>query len=84
MALPKRLKRYLGLDDDPSWVYTDEINAFVWPGPDLRPGSHVSSRPAAAESCMIAPLPSDWFKMVTDELLESRRLGRLRVGRRSQ
>lgn len=27
----------LGLDGDAAWVVTTEANAFVWPGPDLRP-----------------------------------------------
>jgi hypothetical protein len=26
----------MGLDDDPSWIVTTEINRFFWPGHDLR------------------------------------------------
>lgn len=26
----------LGLDGEPCWIILDEINAFDWPGPDLR------------------------------------------------
>jgi hypothetical protein len=30
------VKRHLGLDDEPSWIITTEVNRFVWPGPDIR------------------------------------------------
>lgn len=35
--LPPAVKRHLGLDDDRSWIVTDEVNEFTWPGFDLRP-----------------------------------------------
>lgn len=37
VALPVAIKRRLRLDDDASWIVTTEANAFVWPGPDIRP-----------------------------------------------
>lgn len=37
IELPERVKQALGLDDDRSWVVTDEVNQFLWPGFDLRP-----------------------------------------------
>ncbi len=37
VLLPQSVKRRLGLDDRPSWVVTDELNQFIWPGHDLRP-----------------------------------------------
>jgi hypothetical protein len=37
VALPPKVKRYLGLDEDASWIVLDEANEFVWPGVDLRP-----------------------------------------------
>jgi len=37
VALPQDIKIRLGLDDIPSWIVTTEANAFVWPGPDIRP-----------------------------------------------
>ena len=37
VAFPAEEKRRLGLDDLPSWIITMEGNAFVWPGPDIRP-----------------------------------------------
>jgi mRNA-degrading endonuclease toxin of MazEF toxin-antitoxin module len=37
MEIPLRVKLYLGLDEDRSWVILDEVNQFTWPGYDLRP-----------------------------------------------
>jgi hypothetical protein len=37
VALPRTVRRRLGLDDEPSWVITNELNQFIWPGFDLRP-----------------------------------------------
>lgn len=37
VELPRKVCRRLGLDDEASWVITDEVNRFIWPGYDLRP-----------------------------------------------
>jgi hypothetical protein len=37
VELPRKVRRRLGLDDEPSWIITDEVNRFIWPGYDLRP-----------------------------------------------
>lgn len=37
VPFPQQLKLQLGLDGEPAWIITTEANAFVWPGPDLRP-----------------------------------------------
>ncbi len=37
VTFPEDMKRALGLDDAPSWIVTTEANAFLWPGPDVRP-----------------------------------------------
>jgi len=37
VELPRKVRRRLGLDDELSWIITDEVNRFVWPGYDLRP-----------------------------------------------
>ncbi len=71
VEVPLKLKRYLGLDDAPAWVYTDELNVFGWPGPDLRPAEYLSDRPGAEGSCVIAQLPVDWFEMLKRELAEA-------------
>ncbi len=37
LEIPLRVKEYLGLDMDTSWVIINEANQFIWPGFDLRP-----------------------------------------------
>lgn len=36
MEVPRATKKRLGLDAEPSWIITTEINRFIWPGPDIR------------------------------------------------
>ncbi len=36
IAIPLAVKKRLGLDAEPSWLITTELNKFVWPGPDIR------------------------------------------------
>jgi hypothetical protein len=52
IEVPKKLKRHLGLDEDPSWIYTDQLNEFTWSGPDLRPAEWLSKLPSARDSCI--------------------------------
>jgi hypothetical protein len=37
VELPATTRRRLGLDDARSWIITDDLNRFIWPGVDLRP-----------------------------------------------
>ena len=37
VPFPAAEKQRLGLDDIPAWIVTTEGNAFLWPGPDIRP-----------------------------------------------
>ena len=37
IEIPPRVKKHLDLDDERSWIIINEVNTFVWPGPDLRP-----------------------------------------------
>lgn len=83
LQLPAKLKRHLGLDAAPSWIYTDEFNVFAWPGPDLRLADQLSSLPQASGTCVIGTLPGDWFMEVKRHLAESHRLGLARTVRRS-
>lgn len=83
LQLPMKLQKWLGLDDDPCWIYTDQMNVFTWPGPDLRPADRLSTRLDALDTCVIAPLPADWFETVKAHLIESRRLKRLAVHKRT-
>lgn len=37
LELPAETKQRLGLDGLRSWIVLDEVNRFIWPGPDLVP-----------------------------------------------
>jgi hypothetical protein len=84
MLMPPKLKRHLGLDDEPSWIYTDQLNVFVWPGPDLRPAELLSTRPDARGTCVISALPVDWFAEVQAHLQESYRLKKVYSVKRTE
>jgi len=83
VEVPKKLKRHLGLDEEPSWIYTDQVNEFIWPGPDLKPAERLSSLPRARGTCVIGALPDDWFDMLKNELIRSLQLGRAQIVRRT-
>lgn len=36
IEIPLKVKQYLGLDDERSWIIISEANQFVWPGYDIR------------------------------------------------
>ena len=63
VAIPPRVKRHLGLDDDASWIVLDEVNEFVWPGVDLRPISR--SKPGV---WTFGILPSEIFDEIRTKL----------------
>jgi hypothetical protein len=37
IELPASTKARLGLDHARSWIVTNDLNYYVWPGPDIRP-----------------------------------------------
>ena len=37
IEIPIKVKQYLGLDTERSWVIASEVNEFYWPGFDLKP-----------------------------------------------
>lgn len=37
IEIPHLTKLRLGLDDSRSWIVADDLNVFIWPGPDVRP-----------------------------------------------
>jgi hypothetical protein len=82
VEVPRKLKRHLGLDELPSWIYTDQLNVFVWAGADLRPASWLSEKPHL-DSCVIGALPTGWFHDLLQHLDESRRLQKLKVIKRT-
>jgi len=69
IELPRRVKEHLGLDDQRSWVVTDELNEFAWPGFDLAltPGGEVA----------YGALPPRLFEQIRAAVLEAARAGGL-------
>lgn len=65
VEIPAAIKRALGLDDDPSWVVVDELNVFIWPGPDLRPVG------ATRDTCLYGYLPAGFFNVVRDRAVSA-------------
>jgi hypothetical protein len=83
IEVPRKLKRHLGLDEDPSWIYCDQLNEFTWPGPDLRPAERLSKLPKARDSCIIGALPKDWFALVKQHVVDNLKLKRVQIIRRT-
>jgi hypothetical protein len=64
IEIPRAVKRHLGMDTERSWIVMTEVNAFNWPGPDLRflPGR-------GPESAVYGFLPPALFRSIRDRLL---------------
>jgi hypothetical protein len=67
VELPAAVKRRLGLDAERSWIITDELNQFVWPGYDLRPISR-----AHPDTFHYGFLPMELFAAVKRGILANR------------
>ncbi len=76
VELPAAIKRRLGLDDERSWVVLNEMNAFVWPGFDLRP---VPGKPG---QYVYGHLPPRFFDTLRDRWLEAQRISTTKAVRR--
>ena len=61
VEIPLAVKRHLGLDEDRSWIVTEEVNEFAWPGFDLQPN--------AAGEIAYGILPNRLFQRVRQSLL---------------
>lgn len=74
VEIPHPTKQRLGLDAERSWVVVNEVNRFVWPGPDLRPVSR--EQPDRFDYGM---LPPGLFRQVRTMLMACARAQRLRM-----
>jgi hypothetical protein len=79
VEIPAAVKQRLKLDDARSWIVLSEANRFIWPGPDLRPGT-----PGDAASVAYGPLPFALFEEVRTKLIAAIRAKRTRVVPRSE
>jgi len=77
IQLPQKVKAHLGLDDEASWVVVNEVNTFVWPGPDLVPiGRHTPHTYAYGF------LPPRLLTRIRNAVLECAERGRLNFRKR--
>ena len=73
MELPSAVKAHLGMDARRSWIMLDEVNEFLWPGPDLRPVAR--DRPG---EFAYGTLPPRFFARMRARILELAQERRLR------
>ena len=78
VEIPQATKRRLGLDQEPSWIVTTDLNMFVWPGVDLRP------LPTDRTRYDYGLLPATLFRHVRDRIVALAKLGRTSATRRSE
>jgi hypothetical protein len=74
VEIPPAIKRRLGLDGARSWIITNELNRFVWPGYDLRPIAR--DRP---DTFHWGFLPIELFEALKTAVLKHQRSRRLGV-----
>jgi hypothetical protein len=74
VSLPQAVKRRLGLDAQPSWIITTELNRFIWPGYDLAPISRENP-----DTYAWGFLPGSIFAAVKRSILANRHRQRLAV-----
>jgi hypothetical protein len=79
VEIPRAVKQRLGLDDARSWVIVNEMNRFLWPGPDLRPVP-----PTEAGRFDYGPLPPGLFRTIRERFLAAAREQRSMVVPRSE
>lgn len=70
IEIPLRVKQHLGLDDELSWVLTQEVNTFTWPGYDLRP---IASGETRIDYGFLPPKLFDRLREAMLELIVQRR-----------
>jgi hypothetical protein len=76
IEIPASTKRRLGLDADPSWIITTELNRFTWPGPDIRP--------TTAGEYLYGHLPEKLMRQVLDQVKRHARQKQLKTTPRTE
>lgn len=52
VEIPAKVQAHLGLDGERCWIIVDEVNKFIWPGPDL---AQIPDRPGTFHYGFIPP-----------------------------
>jgi hypothetical protein len=79
IEIPLQTKRRLGLDHERSWIILDDVNDFVWPGPDLR-----AAAMSGASTFVFGVLPPALLKMVLLKLADRARQKQLKITKRTE
>ncbi|MCY7339506.1 MAG: hypothetical protein LH465_06085 [Sphingomonas bacterium] len=77
IEIPKIIKRELGLDEARSWIILNELNRFVWPGPDIR-------IVAGGSGPYHGAIPDHLFTRMRDAIVERASANRLRMTKRTE
>lgn len=72
IELPKQIKDMLGLDDARSWVITNEVNFFTWPGYDLAPINQTQPKRVS-----YGQLPPGFTRLLTERVRAHAKSGQL-------
>ena len=76
VLVPPAVKRHLGLDDQPSWIVTTEVNQFIWPGPDIRPAR-------GSDTPLYGAIPARLFDQVKLQILANHQARQTSVVKRT-
>lgn len=79
VEMPSRVRAHLGLGDGRSWIVADELNSFIWPGPDIRP-----IRAAGDLSPFLGKIPAKLYEQVRSQLAEVATAKRLKLTKRTE
>ena len=79
LEVPPKTRNRLGLDGDRQWIILDDLNSFLWPGPDLRPLPG-----QGLQSVIVGELPAALTTMVKTRLQERITAHRVAVTTRSE
>jgi hypothetical protein len=74
VQFPATEKKRVGLDDAPAWIVTTEGNAFLWPGPDIRP---IPARPPG--TLIYGQVSASLLQQVARSYLSNRQMQRSRL-----
>jgi hypothetical protein len=72
VEIPAATKARLGLDHARSWIVTNDLNYFIWPGPDIQPIT-------AGRGIAYGHLPSALTKSLLESVREQMRIGKDRL-----
>jgi hypothetical protein len=77
-SIPPKVARHLGLDDQPSWIKTNEVNVLTWEKNRIPYGIS----PVRQGTWVFGEIPASLAQMAFDQVREKARQGLLNLVRR--